>query len=134
MGRVNDALAQEVRELHFSNCDMMVSDEEIILDLKDAIHGYKKLLVLQPKLEGRIKDLESMLVVEQGLSQFAIDLRENYYDAVGYTDNLNEVFDYYTSKKPIVSLKLSKEDFESIRNDTYRKIKADLLESLGGCN
>lgn len=144
MGRemtVNDALAKAIRTIHYEKYGGFYEDSEILLDIKDTLYYRDRHIVEYDKLITQLAeqrkintDLNKMLVAEQGLSQFAIDLRENYYDTVGYTDSLNEVFDYYTSRKHTVNIQLSKEDFESIRNDTYKKIKADLLESLGGCN
>jgi hypothetical protein len=119
MGRVNDELARAIRTLHYEKYGGFYVDSEVLLDIKDTLYFRDRHIVEYDKLQAKVKDLEAMLVAEQGLSQFAIDLRENYYDTMGYTDNLNEVFDYYTSNK---SLKMSNEEIKKLTKRIVKKI------------
>lgn len=102
---------------------LKATNKELTARISDSLSRHQQLLEKYKQLEAdytdvvntsedaiwKLNKIEEQLVVEQGLSQFAIDIRELYYDEVGYTDNLNEVFDYYTSNRHTISVKIGKE-------------------------
>lgn len=108
MGRVNDELAKAIRAIHYEkHCGFYV-DSEIILDIKDTLYFRDMYIKEQDKLVAENTALKEQLLVEQGLSQFAIDLRENYYDTMRYTGS-----------KP---LKMSNEEIKKLTKRIVKKI------------